>query len=103
MDWLLKNAALMGLIVSTARGAQVPPELVLGIIEAESGGGESENPAWTEERRGSPRDEDQCDVPLHDDAGKAPGRVLRGYGADVPEDGLGPDAGDRRDGARAGL
>lgn len=38
MDWLLKNAALMGLIVSTARGAQVPPELVLGIIEAESGG-----------------------------------------------------------------
>ena len=39
MDWLLKNAALMGLIVSTARGAQVPPELVLGIIEAESGGG----------------------------------------------------------------
>lgn len=38
MDWLLKNAALMGLLVSTARGAQVPPELVLGIIEAESGG-----------------------------------------------------------------
>ena len=38
MDWLLQNAALMGLIVSTARGAQVPPELVLGIIEAESGG-----------------------------------------------------------------
>ena len=38
MNWLLKNAALMGLIVSTARGAQVPPELVLGIIEAESGG-----------------------------------------------------------------
>ena len=38
MDWLLQNAALLGLIVSTARGAQVPPELVLGIIEAESGG-----------------------------------------------------------------
>ena len=30
MDWLLQNAALLG--------AQVPPELVLGIIEAESGG-----------------------------------------------------------------
>jgi len=38
MDWLLQNTALLGLIVSTARGAQVPPELVLGIIEAESGG-----------------------------------------------------------------
>ena len=38
MNWLLENVALLGLIVSTARGAQVPPELVLGIIEAESGG-----------------------------------------------------------------
>ena len=38
MNWLLENAALMGLIVSTARGVQAPPELVLGIIEAESGG-----------------------------------------------------------------
>ena len=38
MDWLLENAALLGLIVSTARGVQAPPELVLGIIEAESGG-----------------------------------------------------------------
>ena len=38
MNWLLENAALLGLIVSTARGAQVPPELVLGIIEIESGG-----------------------------------------------------------------
>ena len=38
MDWLLQNAALLGLIVSTARGVQVPPELVLAIIEAESGG-----------------------------------------------------------------
>lgn len=38
MNWLLENAALLGLIVSTARGVQAPPELVLGIIEAESGG-----------------------------------------------------------------
>lgn len=38
MNWLLENAALLSLIVSTARGAQVPPELALGIIEIESGG-----------------------------------------------------------------
>lgn len=38
MNWLLENAALLSLIVSTARGVQVPPELVLAIIEIESGG-----------------------------------------------------------------
>ena len=38
MNWLLENAALLSLIVSTARGAQVPPEVALGIIKIESGG-----------------------------------------------------------------
>ena len=38
MNWLLENAALLSLIVSTARGAQVPPEVALGIIEIESSG-----------------------------------------------------------------
>jgi soluble lytic murein transglycosylase-like protein len=38
LDWILENAALLAMVVAAANGAQVPPELVLAIIEAESGG-----------------------------------------------------------------
>ena len=38
MNWILENATLLDLIVQTAQAAQVPPQVVLGIIEVESGG-----------------------------------------------------------------
>jgi soluble lytic murein transglycosylase-like protein len=36
MEWILEN--LLGMIITTARQAQVPPELALALIEVESGG-----------------------------------------------------------------
>jgi soluble lytic murein transglycosylase-like protein len=38
MDWILGSLKLLGLIINTAKQAQVPPELALAIIEIESGG-----------------------------------------------------------------
>ncbi|MDR2522554.1 MAG: transglycosylase SLT domain-containing protein [Synergistaceae bacterium] len=36
MEWILER--LLGMVITTAQQAQVPPELVLALIEAESGG-----------------------------------------------------------------
>ncbi len=38
MDWILGNLAILGMIILAARQAQIPPEMVLAIIERESGG-----------------------------------------------------------------
>ncbi len=38
MDWILNDLVMLGFIVATARQAQIPPALVLGIIDVESSG-----------------------------------------------------------------
>lgn len=38
MDWILNTLGILGMLILSARQAQIPPELVLAMIEVESGG-----------------------------------------------------------------